>query len=250
MSKMSRIILTDPHGCYKTLLALVAQLPPGIPLTFAGDLIDRGPDSKSVIEFVKSGGYDCVVGNHEVMMLNELSFGEDEKGEYYRAKGYHDGIWIMNGGDKCLDSYRIEELEELQSGEKIKTRPVELPILKEHYAWLKTLPYYLEYPELKDKKGQHLLVTHTTAAYVWDEEGISKDSHQFKDAVTWERVGFPQKIPGIYNVYGHTPQADKATIKDHFACIDTGGYYKRKPYGRLTALQFPEMIVYTQENIE
>jgi serine/threonine protein phosphatase 1 len=235
---MSRIILTDPHGCYKTLMALVAQLPNGVPLTFAGDLIDRGPDSKSVIEFVKSGGHDCVVGNHEVMMIDELSFGSDEKGEYYVAKGYNDGIWVMNGGDKCLDSYQDG------SGE------VDVKLLKEHHDWLKTLPYYIEYPELKDKKGQHLLVTHTTAAYVWDEPGVSKDSHQFKDAVTWERVGFPQKIQGIYNVYGHTPQPDKATIKEHFACIDTGGYYKRKPYGRLTALQFPEMIVYTQENIE
>jgi len=40
------------------------------------------------------------------------------------------------------------------------------------------------------------------------------------------------------------------TIMQNFACIDTGGCYKRGPYGRLTALQYPEMIVYTQENIE
>ncbi len=235
---MSRIIITDPHGCLNTLKALVAKLPIGIPLTFAGDLIDRGPDSKGVIEFVKSNGYDCVVGNHEVMMLQELSFGDDEKGPYHVVESYQNGIWLMNGGDKCLDSY-----------EQADGR-TDIAKLKEHQNWIKTLPYYLEYTELKDKHGQYLLVTHTTAAYVWDEEGVSKDSPQFKDAVTWERINFPRKIDGIYNVYGHTPQADKATVKDHFACIDTGAYYKRKPYGRLTALQFPEMIVYEQENIE
>lgn len=235
---MSRIILTDPHGCRKTLDALLAKLPIGIPLTFAGDLVDRGPNSRGVIQLVKDLRADCVVGNHEVMMMNELSFGTDEKGDFHKVRSYHDGIWLMNGGDKCLDSYQDADGK------------MDLKTLKEHRDWLHTLPYYLEYPELKDKHGQHLLVTHTTAAYVWDEEGISKDSPQFRDAVTWERVGFPRKIDGIFNVYGHTPQADKATVKDHFANIDTGGYYKRKPYGRLTALQFPEMITYVQENVE
>jgi serine/threonine protein phosphatase 1 len=233
---MSRIILTDPHGCLKTVKTLVAKLPKDIPITFAGDLIDRGPNSRGVVDFVKNGGYDCVVGNHEVMMMDELSFGKDEKGEYHRARGYHDGIWLMNGGDKCLDSYQF------QSG------VMDLKTLKEHYEWLKTLPYYLEYPELKDKNGNHLLVTHTTASEVWED--MAHDSPRFKDSVTWERIPFPSKIPGIFNVYGHTPQRDQATIKEHFACIDTGCYFKRKPYGRLTALQFPEMIVYEQENVE
>lgn len=230
---MSRIILTDPHGCYKTLMALVAKLPPGIPLTFAGDLIDRGPDSRSVIDFVKKGGHDCVVGNHEVMMIRELSFDENGK---HSVKSYNDGIWLMNGGDKCLDSY-VNLSDE-----------VNVAALKEHWEWLQTLPYFIEYPELVDKHGQHLLVTHSTAAYVWDD--VSHDSPQFQDNVTWERTPFPAKIDGIFNVYGHTPQRDKATVKQHFACIDTGAYYKRQPYGRLTALQFPEMIIYEQENVE
>lgn len=234
---MSRIILTDPHGCLKTLKALHAQLPAGIPITMAGDMIDRGPDSKGVIDYVKSNGWDCVVGNHEVMMLDELSFGSDENGEYHVVKGYHSGIWLMNGGDKCLDSYEVDGVMDLAK-------------LKEHCEYLKTLPYYIEYPELKDAKGRHLLVTHTTAAHVWDEPNISRDSNHFRGDVTWQRDPNPPKIDGIYNVYGHTPQRDKATIKDHFACIDTGAYFKRAPYGKLTALQWPEMIVFEQENVE
>lgn len=233
---MSRIILTDPHGCYKTLMALVTKLPQGIPLTFAGDLIDRGPNSRDVVEFVKNGGHDCIVGNHEVMLLDELTFGSDEDGEYYNVVNYQTGIWLMNGGDKALDSYQDD------------TGEVNVAKLKEHYSWLKTLPYYLEYPELKDSQGRHLLVTHTTAAYIWDK--AAHDSKEFQDHVTWERTPFPAKIEGIYNVYGHTPQAYGATVKEHFACIDTGGYFKRGPYGKLTALQFPEMIIFEQENIE
>lgn len=232
---MSRIILTDPHGCYKTLMALVAQLPKDVPLTFAGDLIDRGPDSKSVIEFVKSGGHDCVVGNHEIMMMEELTFESDEKGPYHKVQGYHDGIWLMNGGIQCLDSYETDGV-------------MDVATLKAHQDWLKTLPYFIEYPELKDKNGNHLLVTHSTAAEVWNQ--VPHDSAHFRGNVTWERTPFPKKIKNIYNVYGHTPQPDKATIKEHFACIDTGGYYNRGPYGRLTALQFPEMVVFVQKNVE
>lgn len=233
---MSRIVLTDPHGCYKTLMALIAKLPKGVPLTFAGDLIDRGPDSKSVVEFVKSGGYDCVVGNHEIMMIGELQFRAEPDSTEDAFVDDYSGIWTMNGGDKCMNSYRDENGK------------LDIVKLKEHLEWLRTLPYYMEYPELKDKEGRHLLVTHSTAAEVWGI--VQPDTGAFKNAVTWDRIPYPQKIEGIYNVYGHTPQQHKATVKEHFACIDTGGYFKRTPYGRLTALQFPEMIVYEQENIE
>ena len=166
----SRIIIADPHGCYTTLMALIAKLPSGIPITFAGDLVDRGKDSRKIIEFVKNGGHDCVLGNHEVMMMQELQFRKNPDGtERPFTDAYH-GIWEMNGGDRCLESYRYEAEEELASGEKIKIRPYDTKVLKEHLAWLKTLPYYLEYKDIKNAKGDHLLVTHTTAAEVWDEE--------------------------------------------------------------------------------
>lgn len=236
---MSRIVITDPHGCYDTLMALIAQLPKDVPITFAGDLIDRGPNSRKVIEFVKNGGYDCVRGNHEEMMINELEFRPDSNGaDHYFVDDYN-GIWSMNGGDVCLDSYYI-----MKDGKNV----IDVAALKEHQAWLKTLPFYLEYKDLKNSNGEHLLVTHSTAAHVWGE--VSPDNPMFIHSVTWDRDPYPPKIEGIYNVYGHTPQKHGATVREHFACIDTGAYFKREAYGRLTALQFPEMITYVQNNVE
>lgn len=233
---MSRIIISDIHGCYNTLMALIEKLPTGIPVTFAGDLIDRGPDSAKVVDFVKNNGYDCVMGNHELMMIKESLVGIDKDGKQYYTASYFDGIWLMNGGDKTLDSY-------MNSNTKMDSE-----MYKEHLDWLNTLPYYLEYPELKDKDGNHLLVTHSTAAEVW---GIySPESSIFQENVLWERKNFPAKIDGIFNVYGHTPQQYKATVKEHFACIDGGACFKRQPYGRMIALQYPEMILFEQENIE
>lgn len=234
---MSRIIITDPHGCFKTLMALIAKLPPGVPITFAGDYIDRGPDSRKVLEFIKNGKYDCVVGNHEIMMIDELHFGphHSDGRETVKVDNYH-GIWTMNGGDVTLDNYVNAD------------GSYDIAALKEHLEWLKSLPYHILYPEVKNAKGQQLLVTHSTAAHVWDEYPPEHD--RFKNCVTWERDPMPPKIPEIFNVYGHTPQYYGPTVKDHFACIDGGCYYKRQGYGKLFALQYPEMIVIEQENVE
>lgn len=232
----SRIIISDVHGCYATLMLLMKQLPKDVPITFAGDLIDRGKNSKQVVEFVKNGGYDCVVGNHEVMMMNDLQFSHNSKGEHVLID-YYSSNWIFNGGQDCLDSYTDD------SPNKIDTKT-----LKEHLEWFNTLPYFIEYKNLTDKKGNYLLVTHSTAAEVWDE--TNHESAAFRNAVTWDRIPYPSKINGIYNVYGHTPQKHGPTVRDHFACIDTGAYFKREQYGRLTALQFPEMKIYTQNNAE
>lgn len=244
---MSRIVITDPHGCLKTLLALIAKLPVGVPITFAGDLVDRGPNSRGVIDFVKNGGYDCTRGNHEQMMIDELFFRKTSKGERPVTDTYH-GIWEMNGGDKCMDSYRYDAEEENANGEKIRVRPFDTAAMKEHLEWLKKLPYFIEYPEIKNDKGQHLLVSHTTAAGVWEE--YAHDSEWFRQGIIWDRHNYPPKIEGIFNIYGHTPQYYGPTIKEHFACIDGGAYYKRQGYGKMFALQFPEMILFEQENIE
>jgi len=234
---MSRIVIGDVHGQIQTLLALIAKLPSGIPITFCGDLIDRGPGSKQVIDFILENGHDCVRGNHEQMLLEETSKLED--GSLW-VMSWMNGIWLMNGGDKCLNSYNPDGL----------TKEDEVEFFK-HRDWIKGLPVYLEYPITNDK-GQKLLVTHSTAWRHWDNRnGTAQQIKQFEQTTMWERTSMPPKIPGYYNVYGHTPQLGGPTVKEHYACIDGGSYFKPGGgYGRITALQFPEMIVYEQENLD
>lgn len=239
----SRIIITDPHGCAKTLKALVAKLPSGVPITIAGDLIDRGPDSKGVIEFILEQGYDVVKGNHEVMMLSDLRVllpTEDQP--FYRLWiDHYNGLWTMNGGTQCLMSYLLPD----KSGH-------DYALLKKHLEWMESLPLYLEYNDVVNDKGQHLLVTHSSAGRVWNlRDKSGADRFRFNNEVIWCRESFPPKIEGIYNVFGHTPQAHRPTIKEHFACIDGGCYLNSdSTYGRMYAFQFPEMIVYEQENLD
>lgn len=111
------IVIGDVHGCFTTLLALLNKLPRNRELCFLGDLIDRGPDSYKVVEFVKGKGHKCVLGNHEDMALKA----------YDNPLSHHEDLWIANGGRQTLKSYP------------------ELKISSKHLSWFAGLPYFIEY---------------------------------------------------------------------------------------------------------
>lgn len=225
----SRIVIGDVHGCAKTLAALLAKLPPSIPITFLGDLPDRGPDSYSVVAQVLFGGHDCVKGNHEDMMAKYFLDPRPASEKDY------DSDFGLNGGLKTLQSY-MHDMDKFA----------------EHAIWMSKLPLYLEYPECKRDDGRYLVVSHSGLGHVWRARNNPEKAHYFEEAVLWDRNRFLDQSE-IYNVFGHTPQADGAKIKSFYANIDTGCCFARdysETYGTLTALQFPEMIVYTQRNIE
>lgn len=88
-------IISDVHGCYKTLMALVSKLPPGVEVILSGDLVDRGPDSKAIVEWAMKNQIRCVLGNHDHMLVDHCTKGMQ----------YGDGIWFANGGTQCLQSF-------------------------------------------------------------------------------------------------------------------------------------------------
>ena len=52
-----------------------------------GDLIDRGKKSAYVLELLVNSNYDCVLGNHEIFMLED------------------NPLWHSNYGKKTIKSY-------------------------------------------------------------------------------------------------------------------------------------------------
>ncbi len=74
-------VIGDVHGELDALRRLLRRLayrddgshPEGRRLVFVGDLVDRGPDSPGVVEFVRDlmrrGRAQCVLGNHELNLL-------------------------------------------------------------------------------------------------------------------------------------------------------------------------------------
>ena len=76
-------IVGDIHGCYEELLKLEKKIYDHAKknkkrpfIISVGDIIDRGPNSKDVVEHFmegrKRGTHDIVMGNHEAMMLASL----------------------------------------------------------------------------------------------------------------------------------------------------------------------------------
>jgi serine/threonine protein phosphatase 1 len=93
------IAIGDIHGCSKALGALIEAVRPGPgdTLVTLGDYIDRGPDSRGVMEQVMALGERCLVvpllGNHEEMLLAAARDRTALRG------------WLSCGGVEALRSY-------------------------------------------------------------------------------------------------------------------------------------------------
>lgn len=92
----------DIHGCAHQLNQLRAQMTED-PVVFVGDLIDRGPDSRKVLETVfdlcaRNGQkYQTLLGNHEQLLLDFL---EDPASTAGRS-------WPRYGGLQTLESFGV-----------------------------------------------------------------------------------------------------------------------------------------------
>ena len=111
---MSRLLaIGDVHGCSRALdaLLLAVRLAPDDRLVMLGDYVDRGPDSRGVLDRViaqhSTGRVVALRGNHELIMLS--------------ARTAYDSVdfWLAVGGHATLASYsasgrsgRIQDIPE------------------------------------------------------------------------------------------------------------------------------------------
>jgi serine/threonine protein phosphatase 1 len=120
-----RIIIGDVHGHFQGLQNLFSllNLTDQDAVYFLGDLIDRGPESAQVVEFVRTHEYPCLLGNHEQMMLTAYELSDSD---YFAMEG-----WLSAGGRSTVDSY-LDANEQLALDLK----------------WMATLPTYIDLGDL------------------------------------------------------------------------------------------------------
>ncbi|XOF32691.1 MAG: metallophosphoesterase family protein [Candidatus Electrothrix sp. YB6] len=209
MSVLSKTcVIGDIHGCLTSLTTLLKLVKNEADrFVFLGDYIDRGSDSKQVVEHIldfKKKKQDVVtlLGNHEIMLVNYL-------------KGYDDGTFLRAGGKETLFSYGI----------KAETKPEEARQLfpEDHLNFLNELPLLWE--------DEHGIYVHAGI-----EPGVNL-RRQVSSYCLWTRDEFirtPYKFPKPV-IFGHTVFREPLVEKNKIG-IDTGAVYG----GKLTALLLPE----------
>lgn len=176
---MSRYAISDIHGCIKTFRYLVEEkikLTTRDELFLLGDYIDRGPDSKGVIDFIlalQASGHQVttLMGNHEDLLLNAL-----EAPEYL-------SLWLANGGKATLQSFQ-------------NAHPAD--IISNYASFFSGLEYY--------KPLDDYLLVH--AGFDFSVPDPFTDYH----AMLWTRNFVPDEkyTQGRRIVHGHTPtRADR-----------------------------------------
>src|SRR5690348_2647854 len=98
----------DVHGCYDKLRALLraCDIVAGsgsARFVLIGDYVDRGPDSKKVLDFLIAQQRDddrfiCLLGNHESMLL-DAAHPDRTVSDVFN--------WRANGGETTLQSYGV-----------------------------------------------------------------------------------------------------------------------------------------------
>jgi serine/threonine protein phosphatase 1 len=226
---MRTFVVGDIHGHLRKLRGLLGQLrweaAPGDALVFVGDYIDRGPDSRGVIDLVLeqagsgwNGPVSTLKGNHEVLMLDFMAPRPEIDPE----------VWRENGAVETALSYSPQGWSS---------------------TWTEAVP-----PE-------HVEFLHSLKAWHEDEHGIYvhagirpglSPEESSEDDLLWIREEFidsDYRWPKVV-VFGHTPQHERVLIRPRDPAklpwrpldrpekigIDTGAGWG----GPLTAVMLPD----------
>jgi len=183
-----------------------------------GDIIDRGDNSRQVVEKLKTclgagpmGEVIVLMGNHEAALLQFLN--APERG----------ANWLRFGGMQTLASYGVSIPAGTLDAAAYRDLAARLRgAMGDHLPFLQTLP-------LSWRSGDVLCV----------HAGVDPDNPEAVDEniVLWGKARFPETGPvaGLRVVHGHYDAAEPV-ITDGRICVDTGAYYS----GRLTAVRLDD----------
>lgn len=216
-------VIGDIHGCAATLRRLIdavlRPLPPDR-IIFLGDLIDRGGDSKGVLDFLfelRERGLSVtgVRGNHEEMFLRA---GEDP---------YYLDLWNANGGPASLASFHAEG-------------PGGIP--RRYRDLLESFPLYILLHDF--------VIVH--AGLNFDAPNPFDDT----ESMLWTRSSSVERrrIGGRRLICGHTPVTRgrlEASLNSDKIMLDNGCVFAGRPgMGSLAALELEGMRLFLQPNVD
>lgn len=215
---MRVFVVSDIHGndeIFRRSLKKVG-LKKSDKLFILGDIIDRGKDSKAVLDTIfllLDSGFDieCIKGNHEQMFLD--SFTNDSMFNQ----------WMINGGDKTLMSFLTNSIHKIPS---------------KYVNFIKNFKNHIEY--------NNFILVH--AALNMNIENPFSDIH----TILWERK--PENflnenwLKERKLIHGHTPKSKEYiinSIKNNYPiiCIDNGTFLQKDDYGSLAIINLTNLNI-------
>lgn len=204
---MRLVAVGDIHGQLQKLESLMAKVNPAQAdrFVFLGDYIDRGPDSRGVVDFLIrfTGDFPQTIflrGNHEQMALDVLAHELDEKARGQWFPSMDRDLWLVNGGREMLASYCVTKIEEIH----------------------KTHKDFLEETQIWYRQGGFLFVH----AGAYEDRPLEIQT----EIILWERFCPPGRKE--IHVVGHTPcDENEPHFEEGRYNLDTGAAYG----GKLTA---------------
>jgi predicted MPP superfamily phosphohydrolase len=184
-------VIPDIHGRYDLLSEALVEIAArshgsGGSIVTIGDYVDKGPQSKEVIERLLSGvaeGWQLIAlkGNHDAMMVEAL------------RKPSRMASWLAKGGDAALASYGGD--------------PAAVP--QSHIAWL-----------------DQLRLTHVDAHRLYVHAGVDPEiplDRQSEATLLWKR--YPMEFSGGFGkfhvVHGHDNFPDGPLLYEGRTNLDT-----------------------------
>jgi len=233
MTERPAVVFGDVHGRADLLALLIGQIRSRfgseVDIYSLGDLIDRGPNSRTVIDICIKEGVQAILGNHELWMHKYLVLGQFDDFALHR----------MMAGDKTLQSYGVTSRD---PGEIERTLKGRMP--REHIEYFLKMPvwrkvlasgrtFFLNHAGLKKKDAEsHIGVALARVAtgksgLTVDEALLAEVGQKNPAAVLWEANSF--KNPAFWQfenacqVLGHTPTPTADPIlTQNWMALDTG----------------------------
>ena len=184
------------------------------PVVHLGDLVDRGPESAEVIEYlmagpVRGGRWVTLKGNHDFMFTLFL------RDPALRDPGLREGLTWLDprlGGAATLASYGVEATSDRPLADVHAEAVARVP--QAHLDWIAALPLTLDRTE-------------TFLVHAGIRPGVGWDAQDPTDLM-WIRAGFltHRQDFGKLVVHGHTA-IEQPTHYGNRANIDTGAGYGR-----------------------
>jgi len=234
-----RWVIPDIHGCPKTLKALIENLikPDKFDtIYFLGDYIDRGPNSKEVLDYLmqlekQEFQLHFLKGNHEDYCIK--AWDEDRTAKSFlgiKRKRKIQLTWELHGGKETLESFGASFAGEVP---------------EEYISWMRKLKYYIEL--------DHFILVHAGLNFAID------DPLSDKEAMLWIREFrvIPEKIRNKKVIHGHVPvdlEFMNHVIQSksyRFIDLDNGVYMENKAgYGNLVGYELNSGALLIQTNID